>query len=187
MDILLASGGCLAAGIYIGYRLSTSRRKSKQTETLHVFFSRTSPSLKPSITDTISQAEATIEVATSLLTDRNIIGELCHASKRGVRVRVLVDRHQLTDDSDCIKLARLLHDYGVQIKTHQHEGTLNLSLLLCDKQQLLTGSPPFSRHAFQHNDEILFLCKESSAIHTCSRRFEEMWDEAVSYAFYSYK
>jgi phospholipase D len=106
------------------------------------------------VQETIRKAKKQILVQAYSLTSLPIINELIAAHQRGVVVRILVDRSQLTSRSSQVKRVKA---HGLFIAIDQVPGIAHNKVMLIDGVYVLTGSFNWTQAAEYRNAENLLL------------------------------
>ena len=124
----------------------------------------------------IRKAKHSID-ATLYKADRaKVFKELKSAAKRGVKIRLIVNRGLLKSDlSARHRLVTLARKDGVKIKKWTKNGKLHMKLLIVDGDRVLTGSYNWTNSARGKNTELLLRFKGSKHGEEFTRVFEDLW------------
>jgi phospholipase D len=105
----------------------------------------------------IKDAHATIRIQMYSLTVDEVVTELVRAKRRGVDVRVIVDRDQLHHDrNDSLRIAALAAA-GVQVLVDTVPGLMHNKVMVVDADTVLTGSFNYTWGAEHLNAENLLV------------------------------
>jgi phosphatidylserine/phosphatidylglycerophosphate/cardiolipin synthase-like enzyme len=164
-----AALGALILGAAASQRSSTEDSASRDCESTLSY----APKVNLEETDValISSAAKTINLAAYSLTDRPVIAAIDLARRRGVAVRLILDRTQtqaydeLADLSDSMRLKRagpIMH-----LKSYSLDGRI-----------LRSGSANLSSGGLRLQDNDLMVSCEPRFVTAFDERFEEMWAAA---------
>lgn len=131
--------------------------------------------------DLIGQAKHKVDMAAYVLTDRTIIAALAAAGRRGVKVRIYLDRAFTTRGQSKSEdaFADLAATPNVTLRFKSREaGMMHLKSYSVDDRLLRTGSANFSYSGgrFQDNDVVIFDSPAQAAVF--GALFEKMWARA---------
>jgi cardiolipin synthase A/B len=112
----------------------------------------------------IASAERSISITTPyFLPDKGLVEELCHAVKRGVRLRILVPGrkadHVLTRSTSRAGYGPLLRA-GAEVYEYQ-PAMIHAKVLVVDELWAVVGSTNFDNRSFGINDEVNLAVRES--------------------------
>jgi len=152
----------LGVGIGVAYEemvgVGTWHGYHPPTDKLNVCF--TPPSGCGSlIAQEITKAKSSIYVQAYGLTSRGIIHQLKAASSRGVKVRVLLDGGNLSDNKG------IFHDLkmaGISVAFDRMSGIAHNKVMILDKLQVITGSFNFTNAADTRNAENVLLIEDAA-------------------------
>ena len=109
------------------------------------------------VAQTIDGARKTVLVQIYALTSREIVTALVNARRRGISVRVIVDRNQLEEDrSDAYAVGRLTAG-GVTVLVDTVPGLMHNKVMIVDGGTVATGSFNYTWSAEHKNAENLVL------------------------------
>jgi phosphatidylserine/phosphatidylglycerophosphate/cardiolipin synthase-like enzyme len=121
----------------------------------------------------IGSAHRTIRVQMYALTLQEIVGALVKARHRGVDVRVIVDRSQLTQDrSEVFRVAGLASS-GVPVLIDTVPGLMHNKIMVIDSETVLTGSFNYTWSAERFNAENLLVVRDPSLAAEYTRNWNE--------------
>lgn len=132
----------------------------------------------------IGQAKRSIHVQAFILTSRNIATALEKAHRRGVKVEMLADAKQATENEN--SLIRRLHDSGIPIRLEVRYASAHNKLMLIDAEGsvpvVVTGSYNFTYSAQARNAENLVILTGNAPL---ARAYLDNWrrhrDDALAY------
>ena len=104
----------------------------------------------------INQAEAFINIAMYVFTDKEIAASLKNAQNKGVKVRVYLDKSQI--DSKYSQ-SRFLVQKGIKVRISTNNYIMHHKFAIIDNYLLLTGSYNWTFSANKRNDENLIGSK----------------------------
>jgi phosphatidylserine/phosphatidylglycerophosphate/cardiolipin synthase-like enzyme len=133
---------------------------------------------------TIGQAKRSIHVQAFVFTGRNIAKALEEAQRRGVKVEMLADAKQATENEN--SLIRRLHDSGIPIRLEVRYASAHNKLMLIDAEGsdpvVVTGSYNFTWSAQARNAENLVILRGNVPL---ARAYLDNWrrhrDDALAY------
>lgn len=120
------------------------------------------------ITDVIDQARNTIYMQAYGLTNPEIINSLIKANKRGVEVRILLDRSNLTQKYSKIDE---LKQAGIEVGIDKVAGIAHNKIIIVDDYKVVTGSFNFTVSAAKRNAENILIIQDTDI----ARGYLENW------------
>jgi phosphatidylserine/phosphatidylglycerophosphate/cardiolipin synthase-like enzyme len=123
----------------------------------------------------IRAARHTILVQAYSFTSTSIARALDDAHKRGVRVKVLLDKEQTTED---YSLAQNLHDAGIPLWTDAVHAHAHNKVMILDGEVVITGSFNFTHQAEHGNAENLLVVRNRSI----ARQYEQNWADHAKHS-----
>jgi len=136
-----------------------------------VYFSPNGGCQEAVISET-SHAQKSIDIAMYSFTSREIAQELVKAKDRGVKVRIVLDKGQKTEE---YSKSRYLTSKGIDVKFHFDPGLMHNKFAEIDGRVLLTSSFNWTASADQRNEENLLVLSDNEVIKKYSERFEYLW------------
>jgi phosphatidylserine/phosphatidylglycerophosphate/cardiolipin synthase-like enzyme len=110
-----------------------------------------SADIRPLALQLIEQARSTLDLELYVLTDTGVVHALERASRRGVRVRVLLEPSQRPSDA----AATELRDAGLPLRLYSGHGELlHAKAAVADSRRVLFGSANWTISGFEHNHEL---------------------------------
>lgn len=120
----------------------------------------------------LKQAKDTVDIAIFSLTRDEIAEAIIETHKRGVKVRVIIDKQQAgLKNADDEKL----EDAGIPLIRDTHSGFMHNKFAVIDKKIVLTGSYNWTDNATFRNDENLVVLDDVGKIF--SDKFEQLWTD----------
>ncbi|MHC2995427.1 MAG: DUF1669 domain-containing protein [Candidatus Atribacteria bacterium] len=120
----------------------------------------------------INQAEAFINIAMYVFTDKEIAASLINSQKRGVKVRVYLDKSQI--DSNYSQ-SRFLVQKGIKLRISSNNYIMHNKFAIIDNHLLLTGSYNWTFSANNRNDENLLVIDDPEIIEIFQNQFINLW------------
>lgn len=139
----------------------------------------------PLVLKTINSAQSTLDVMAYSFTSAEVTRALLNASKRGVKVRIVVDhKHNFQTDRSGKPVAALsaLHTAGAQIRSVNAYAIMHDKTIVSDGRHLQTGSFNYSRAAASSNSEnVLVLWNANSVAQDYTVHFNSRWQQGVPF------
>lgn len=146
--------------------------------------------------DMIKRAKHTIELETFIFSKdtsgRAIMKELVAAAKRGVKVRVLIDKAIINIKYDAYD-AKFLKENGVDLRFYNDSSILNLSTtqyrnhrkqMIIDDNEVITGGRNISDEYFDLNKDFNFLDRDATVegpvVSTMRETFDKFWNSKMT-------
>jgi len=120
----------------------------------------------------INQAEAFINIAMYIFTDREIALPLAKARERGVKVRLYLDKDQVDYK---YSQSRFLVQKGIKTRISTNNYNMHNKFAIIDNRLLLTGSYNWTFSANHRNDENLMVIDDPEIIEIFQNQFEKLW------------
>ena len=125
----------------------------------------------------INQAEAFINIAMYIFTDREIALPLAKARERGVKVRLYLDKDQVDYQ---YSQSRFLVQKGIKTRISSNKYIMHHKFAIIDNRLLLTGSYNWTFSANHRNDENLMVIDDPEIIARYQNQFEKLWFDKYS-------
>ena len=125
----------------------------------------------------INQAEAFINIAMYIFTDREIALPLVKAQERGVKVRLYLDKDQVEYQ---YSQSRFLVQKGIKARISTNNYIMHQKFAIIDNRLLLTGSYNWTFSANHRNDENLMVIDDPEIIEIFQNQFEKLWFDKYS-------
>jgi len=125
----------------------------------------------------INQAQAFINIAMYIFTDREIALPLVKAQERGVKVRLYLDKDQVEYK---YSQSRFLVQKGIKTRVSTNNYIMHNKFAIIDNHLLLTGSYNWTFSANNRNDENLMVIDDPEIIARYQNQFEKLWFDKYS-------
>jgi len=125
----------------------------------------------------INQAEAFINIAMYIFTDREIAIPLVEAQGQGVKVRVYLDKDQIDYK---YSQSRFLVQKGIKARISSNKYIMHHKFAIIDNRLLLTGSYNWTFSAHNRNDENLMVIDDPEIIEIFQNQFVNLWTNKYS-------
>jgi len=125
----------------------------------------------------INQAQASINIAMYIFTDREIALPLIKAQERGVKVRVYLDQDQVDYK---YSQSRFLVQKGIKTRISTNNYIMHNKFAIIDNRILLTGSYNWTFSANNRNDENLMVIDDPEIIARYQNQFVNLWTNKYS-------
>lgn len=125
----------------------------------------------------INQAEAFINIAMYIFTDREIALPLAEACERGVKVRLYLDKDQVDYK---YSQSRFLVQKGIETRISSNNYIMHHKFAIIDNRLLLTGSYNWTFSANNRNDENLMVIDDPEIIEIFQNQFINLWTNKYS-------
>lgn len=128
----------------------------------------------------INQAHRSIRVAAYSFTSRPIARALLDAHRRGVDVKVVMDKSQRTERYSS---ARFLANVGIPVRIDARYAIMHNKFLVIDGQTVETGSFNYTYAAARRNAENVLIVRGDHALAAVyDREWNRLWNESTGYA-----
>jgi phosphatidylserine/phosphatidylglycerophosphate/cardiolipin synthase-like enzyme len=127
----------------------------------------------------IGEAKKTIKVQAYSFTNADIAKALVDASKRGVNVRVVLDKSQETEKYTS---ATFLANAGVPVRIDDEFAIAHSKIMIVDDENIVTGSFNFTKAAEERNAENVLVIrgnKELAKLYV--QNWQWRWDASEAY------
>ncbi len=141
-----------------------------------VYFSL-SDNPQKAIIKNINQAEAFINIAMYIFTDKEIALPLVKARERGVKVRLYLDKEQVDYQ---YSQSRFLVQKGIKTRISTNNYIMHNKFAIIDNRILLTGSYNWTFSANNRNDENLMVIDDPEIIEIFQNQFVNLWTNKYS-------
>jgi len=181
---LILLGGAAAARLYHDAFSALWRRKPRPPPpatldlagggTLAVYFSPgNGEAALDRIVAEIDGARKEVWLAAFVLTHPRVVDALNAAARRGVAVRVLLERRNLTDSQEEALIPQ------VPYRADANPAAMHLKTLVVDGRTLVTGSFNFTRSAVTRNDENLLVLTQPELARRYKEKVWQAWRRAA--------
>jgi len=128
------------------------------------------------IINSIDAAELQIDVAAYAFSSKPIARALYAATKRGVQVRVLLDRRQ---PNAHYSMANDLTINGLEVRVDRKEPLMHMKTMILDSNTLILGSYNFSAAAENRNVEILAVINSKELAAEATANWLKHWNHSI--------
>jgi phosphatidylserine/phosphatidylglycerophosphate/cardiolipin synthase-like enzyme len=118
----------------------------------------------------LNKAKSTILVQAYSFTSAPIAKALLNAHKRGVKVEVILDKSQRTQQYSS---ATFLYNQGIPVKIDDKHAIAHNKIMIIDAETVITGSFNFTKAAEESNAENLLVIHDK----TLAERYTKNWLE----------
>jgi len=125
----------------------------------------------------INQAEAFINIAMYIFTDREIAIPLVKVHERGVKVRLYLDKDQVDYK---YSQSRFLVQEGIKTRISSNSYIMHNKFAIIDNRILLIGSYNWTFSANNRNDENLMVIDDPEIIEIFQNQFINLWTNKYS-------
>ena len=126
----------------------------------------------------INQAEAFINIAMYIFTDKEIALPLAKAQERGVKVRLYLDKDQVDYK---YSQSRFLVQKEIKTRISSNNYIMHHKFAVIDNCLLLTGSYNWTFSANNRNDENLMVIDDPELIEIFQNQFIKLWNNKYSF------
>jgi phosphatidylserine/phosphatidylglycerophosphate/cardiolipin synthase-like enzyme len=127
----------------------------------------------------IGEAKKTIKVQAYSFTNADIAKALLESSKRGVNVRVVLDKSQETEKYTS---ATFLANSGVPVRIDDDFAIAHSKIMILDDENIITGSFNFTKAAEERNAEnVLVIRGNKELAKLYMQNWQWRWDASESY------
>ncbi len=139
-----------------------------------VYFSPNAGS-QEAVVKEINKAEKSIDVAMYAITSREIAQALLKAKARGLKVKVDLDKSQITER---YSKSRYLIAKGVDVKFHLGPGLMHDKFAVLDGHVVITGSFNWTAAADKKNMENLLIITDKGLAQKFAKEFKHLWAQS---------
>ncbi|MFH2106893.1 MAG: phospholipase D-like domain-containing protein [Candidatus Micrarchaeota archaeon] len=166
----------LVLGILIGFLAYHSVSSFFPTSVVAVF----SPGAQQTIVDLIDSAGQSAYVEMYVFSSDELISSLVSAKKRGVDVRVIMEKHVMSEENT--RTFERLKSAGIEVRWASESFKLTHSkFIIIDKKTVLVGSHNWSRSALNFNREASVIISNLPLVSEFLKVFDSDWEIATSY------
>lgn len=127
----------------------------------------------------IGEAKKTVKVQAYSFTNADIAKALLEASKRGVNVRVVLDKSQETEKYTS---ATFLANSGVPVRIDDDFAIAHSKIMILDDENIITGSFNFTKAAEERNAEnVLVIRGNKELAKLYMQNWQWRWDASEAY------
>ncbi len=144
--------------------------------TVSAYFSA-SDDVKSVITDLIDNSTVSLDIMMFTFTDRDIANSLICAINRGVKVRIIAETFQASNQWS---VTDFLEKNGAELVLDENPKVFHHKVMIIDGKSVATGSYNYTLSAGNYNDENIIIIESdifSDAYLKCFNEFWEKWNE----------
>jgi len=168
----------LAGFIVALYLLTAWTPEGYSQESIEAGFSP-SPGAIILIEEAINQAQISVDIAAYSFTSQKVANALIEANRRGVAVRVLLDKGQ---DKRHYKAIEELRGAGIPIRINSRYAIMHDKYIIVDGQTVETGSFNYTASAEHRNAENVIVIKNNKKLALeYTENWQKLWDEGEEY------
>lgn len=126
------------------------------------------------VLDTVAQAKSDIRIAAYSFSSKAVAKALIDAKKRGVEVRIILDRAHA---GDRYSSATFLRNQGFEVRTVSlgKEALMHHKFMVIDDRYVQTGSFNYTRAAAQRNAENVLRIDDRDIAREYSKEWSRLW------------
>jgi phosphatidylserine/phosphatidylglycerophosphate/cardiolipin synthase-like enzyme len=182
--LVLSLAGCSVAakGDSVQHPTTTTQAAAANDQ-IQYAFTQADQHPEKMLVDVITSAKSNLDIAIYSLTQKDIVGAILDAKKRGLAVRIITD-HQEAQNKSQAEALKKLKAAGIPIKQNKHSGLMHLKVTIADKSVLTTGSFNYTAAASTTNDEVLMVVHDPKMAEDWDAQFERMWTDTKEFEDY---
>jgi len=174
--IIAAVAACIGGGISLSMWV-TDRLLTRPTEEFAFAVDGLAHGGLTTFAKQISQAKEEILVCASEISSKAVIDALCDASRRKIRVRILMDGSRNRDATEGTSLGYMVRNKAGEIRAT--EGPLHAQFLLIDERLLFCTAAPWTTSATKEISPA-FLTRSRGAGKLTRDYFETLFNQALT-------
>lgn len=155
----------------IGYSTRDSFYELYFTDPLHPDAERQEGGLDAPLAQAIDEARVSVDLAAYSLSLRSIRDALLRAHRRGVPVRLVMERDNMENT-----VPTALVDAGIQIIGDNREGLMHDKFVIIDRSEVWTGSMNFTASGTYEDNNNLIRIRSTKVAENYTVEFEEMFE-----------
>jgi phosphatidylserine/phosphatidylglycerophosphate/cardiolipin synthase-like enzyme len=128
----------------------------------------------------VNSAKTTLDAAFYDIDDPFVTQAIINASKRGVKVRIVTDTDNMTDEHDPTLPRKQIADMraaGIEVKDDKRSGIMHQKFMIIDSAVVLSGSMNLTTTSiYQHNNNIVIM-KSPEMATTFTEEFNRLFEE----------
>lgn len=128
---------------------------------------------KSQILRELDRAKKSIHLQAYSFTDKDISLSLIKAQKRGVSVKVILDKSNIKDKKSAKKM---LFENGIPLRFDHPNGIAHSKVIIIDEEEVLTGSYNFSVSAYRRNTENLLIIRNKQLSEKYMENWQNRWN-----------
>ena len=125
------------------------------------------------IVEELKAAKRTVDVMMYGLTSDVLSQSIVKAHKRGVKVRVLLDKVQSRGNES---KSDYLIDHGIEVRIEHQKGIMHNKVAIIDDSTVITGSYNWTSNAELMNQENMLVIDTPEIVQKYQERFQYLWE-----------
>jgi phosphatidylserine/phosphatidylglycerophosphate/cardiolipin synthase-like enzyme len=125
------------------------------------------------ILEAINSARKSIHVQAYSFTDPEIANALVSASKRGLTIKVILDKSNMTNNRSA---RNILIQNGIPLRFDAPPGISHNKIIILDYVKVITGSYNFSQAAYKSNAENVLFIQDKNLAEEYSKNWLKRWE-----------
>jgi len=164
--------------LLIAFLTNTSRARD-----IYIYFTPSYQALD-AIINQIDSAEKSIDIAVYDFTSRPLARALVKARKRGVKIRVVLDREANGPKNRYTKYP-FLKNNGIDVRfaiphiAWNRKGLMHNKFAIIDENTVITGSANWTASAFRINDENILIIHRYDIANIYEKEFDRLWQHST--------
>ena len=139
-----------------------------------------SPEAGELVEATVDSAEHSIDAALTLVRSKSLTKSLIAAQRRGVQVRVILEKRELDEDYYIDKMQK--KGILVHIASRYFPGDMHDKYIIVDNKTVQTGSFNYKGKSIKRNAEDVIVIKDDTAIAAKYHEdWQKIWDQSTEY------
>lgn len=123
------------------------------------------------------QAQRSADIAVFSFSHQGIRDAILQAQKRGVKIRLIVDRDQAASKSSMVSS---LSAAGLEVKFGTQEGSMHHKFAIIDGEWIQLGSFNYTYFAASKSAENQIYLNDANVIKSYQKEFDHIWEKGVS-------
>ncbi len=154
--------------------------QTAQAREIEVYFTPSYKALNE-VVDLINISRKSVDVAMYNFTSRPLSHALVLAKRRGVKIRVVLDRKSNNPKENRFTKYLYLKSKGIDVrfaKPHRHwdrDGIMHNKFAVIDNKIVITGSANWTASAFVINDENIIIISREDIANVYEKEFDILW------------
>nr|XP_034180799.1 mitochondrial cardiolipin hydrolase [Osmia lignaria] len=121
----------------------------------------------------INQAKESLDICMYMLTSQFLSTAIVNARKRGVIVRMILDKNMAQNDATQLAL---FYSNSVSLRVQQLDVLMHHKFMIVDKEVLITGSMNWTMSAFFGNFDNILVTNQRSLVEPFVDEFDKLWE-----------
>ena len=127
------------------------------------FFPKQADEAKDKIVELIANSKDTIKISMYNFSYKKFAKELVEASKKGVKIQVILDEKKVEEDDEIYKYLKK-NDIEIIISKKK----LHTKIAIFDNKIALIGSLNWTKESFEENYELIYISEDEKTVKTLS-------------------